>query len=136
MPIINNSSELKKIKDKLVIVHYSCSSIDEKYPSISSISAYDTSLKLLKPFSREDKSKEDEISVLEEFIEFISKKTDKGFYFLGWNWGDKYGIKPILNRYTQLTGKKPKVTLSKVNYFDFLKILSKEIGRASCRERV
>lgn len=126
MAIITKSSELKKHKDKLIIVHYSSSSIDDKYPSISSISTYDTSIKLLKPFSRENTTEDDEISFLEDFINFISKKTSNGFYLVGWYWGDKYGIKPILKRYTQLTGKKPKVTLSKVYYFDLLKIISKE----------
>lgn len=126
MAIITNSSELKKHKDKLIIVHYSSSSIDDKYPSISSISTYDTSIKLLKPFSRADTTKEDEISLLEDFINFISKQTSNGFYLVGWYWGDKYGIKPILKRYTQLTGKKPKVTLSKVYYFDLLQIIFKD----------
>ena len=126
MAIITKSSELKEHKDKLIIVHYSSSSIEDKYPSISSISTYDTSIKLLKPFSREDNTKEDEISLLEEFIKFVSRKTSNGFYLVGWNWGDEYGFKPILKRYTQLTGKKPKVTLSKVYYFDLLKIIAKE----------
>lgn len=126
MAIITKSSELKKHKDKLIIVHYSSSSIDDKYPSISSISTYDTSIKLLKPFSRENTTEDDEISLLEDFINFISKKTSNGFYLVGWFWGDKYGIKPILKRYTQLTGKKPKVMISKIYYFDILKIISNE----------
>jgi hypothetical protein len=102
-----NKDFLKKIKDKIIIFHYASSSITETPIRISSIAIYDTSEELLHTFQRNSQEDNTEIELLKDFLSYVKKKLDNGFYFMGFNINKPhYGYDVLKQRYTALTKKK------------------------------
>lgn len=119
MKLIKTNKTLFESLSKLLIIHYSCTSVEVDSP-ITSISTKDTSLELAKTFSRDVKTEEDEIGTLKEFITYLNKKIQNDFYLVGWNWADNYGLLSILRRYKRLTGEDAEIDFTKIKYFDLL----------------
>ena len=107
--------------DKVLVIHYSCDDINNEYPAISSISAYDTKKQENNDFRRSSKKQSDELRILNEFFSYLSNKLNKGYYLLGWHWGDKYGIKAIVERYNHIK-KANKFKIKTIRYFDLIKL--------------
>lgn len=125
MAKINTSKKfLKKIKDRIIVIHYSSSRIDERPIKISSISIYDSAEEVIKTFSRKDKSTENEIRMLNDFFEFLTKKYREDFYFLGWNnKSSQYGLQVLQDRYRELTNKKLILEISYDRVYDLDRLI-------------
>ncbi len=119
--------DISKIKNKLIIIHYSCSNINHSFPEISAISVFDTNLCETHTFPRFTKDKNDEIRLLTEFFNYISPKIAEKYGFVGWYWGDKYGLDQIIKRYKQITKKRLEFKSSDLVVYDLVKILSHNI---------
>ena len=123
MEIIQLERKQIDVADKVLVIHYSCDDINNKYPAISSISAYDTKKQENKDFRRSSKKQSDELRILNEFFSYLSNKLNNGYYLLGWHWGGKYGIKAIVERYNHIK-KANKFKIKTIRYFDLIKLIT------------
>lgn len=117
---------ISKRTKKFLIVHYSCSDLNETSPSVSSISVLDLENNELKTFSRKQDTIKDEIEMLRSFILYISKLIEMNYVFVGWNWQKNFGLLPILRRYEEITSKKIELNTKKIIFYDLFSKLSKK----------
>lgn len=127
MEIIQLSRDKINEAEKILVIHYSCDNINNDYPAISSISVYDTKEQENRDFRRENSKQSDELRILNEFFEYLRTKLNDRYYLLGWHWGDKYGIKAIINRYNNINNS-AKLKINTIRYFDLIKPISSSIG--------
>lgn len=117
-----NLETLRRIKNKICILHYSSSSLKEHPVKISAITLAEFNSNKSITYSIESKPEEE---LLSDFFGYVQSHPDK--VYVGWNLKDiSYGTQVLERRYRDLNRKEPPAIK---NVFDLDGIIEEKYGK-------